>query len=225
MDTVIYFSLSVMYALLLAAGIYFAIKDRWHIFSAFLLIVIAALLYDNGILTTGRYIGEGTLLESLNFLRYWMHVFFTPLLILFAWQTLRAAGVTWALNRLGTYGVVFLTGVIIIIEALPLFGLSLEPVWQQGVLSYKRVSSSGGPLMMMAVSLSILIASIILWRRQRWIWLIAGLIGMGVVGVLSIPFESKAAGNITELVLILSLFATQLFQSRRAGSAKINPRN
>lgn len=69
--------------------------------------------------------------------------------------------------------------------------------------------------MMMAVSLSILIASIILWRRQKWIWLFAGLIGMGVVGVLSIPFESKAAGNISELVLILSLFATQLFQSGR----------
>ncbi|UTR12623.1 hypothetical protein MM300_10285 [Evansella sp. LMS18] len=215
MDTFIYFSLAVMYALLLTAGIYFAIKERWHLFSAFLLIVIAALLYDNSILATGRYIREGTLLESLNFLRYWMHVFFTPLLILFAWQILRAAGVSWSMNRLAVYGVVFVTGFIIITESIPLLDLSLEPVWQQGVLSYKRVSSSGGPFMMMAVSLSILIASIILWRRQKWIWLFAGLIGMGVVGVLSIPFESKAAGNISELVLILSLFATQLFQSGR----------
>ncbi|WP_026675292.1 hypothetical protein [Alkalihalobacterium bogoriense] len=218
MDTAIYFSLSFVYAGLLIYGLYVAVKERWGLFSIFLLIVTAALLYDNSILALGRYIGEGRRLELFNALRYWMHAFFTPLLILFAWQTVRAAGVSLAKKRVPTIVVIVLTAVIITIDAIPLFHLNLDPVWQHGVLSYKRVSSSAGPFMIMTVTFFIFVASLIVWRKQRWIWLFIGLIGMGVVGLLSIPFESKAIGNVSELVLILSLFATQLFQSRGTGT-------
>ncbi|MBU9711603.1 hypothetical protein [Evansella tamaricis] len=214
MDTTIYFFLSMVYAFLLVYGVYVATKERWSIYSSFLLVVIAALFYDNTILAVGRFIGEGELLKGLNVPRYWMHAFFTPLLIPFALQILRAAGVTWAKTRLATYVVLAVTALVIIMEVIPLFDLSLKPVWQQGVLSYKRTNASGGPFMMTAVTLSILISSLILWRKLRWIWLFMGVLMMGVVGGLSIPFESKAIGNISELVLILSLFATQQFQSR-----------
>ncbi|UOE95185.1 hypothetical protein [Alkalihalobacillus sp. LMS39] len=213
MDTAIYFSLSFVYAGLVVYGIYAAVKERWRLFSIFLLIVTAALLYDNSVLAVGRYVGEGRRLELFNALRYWMHAFFTPLLILFAWQTVRAAGISLAKKWVPTFLVVVLTAVIIVMDAIPLFHLSLNPVWQHGVLSYKRVSDSAGPFMIMAVTFFIFVASIIIWRKQRWIWLFVGLIGMGVVGLLSMPFDSKAVGNVSELMLIISLFATQVFQS------------
>ncbi|MCD8501881.1 MAG: hypothetical protein LRY71_09660 [Bacillaceae bacterium] len=52
----------------------------------------------------------------------------------------------------------------------------------------------------------LLIVGIYAAIKERWM--------MGVVGLLSIPFDSKAIENISELVLILSLFTTQSFQSR-----------
>ncbi len=211
MDTIIYFSLTVFYALLFVFGLISASKGHWSLYAFFLIIVIAALLYDNGIFALGRYIGEGELLKSLNVPRYWMHAFFTPLLIPFAWQTIKSAGVTWAKAPLPGYIVLGVTGSIILYDVIHLFNLSLQPVWQHGVLSYKRTSESGGPVMMIAVTFSILFAAIILWRKQGWKWLLVGIVLMAVVGALAIPFESKAIGNISELVLVLSLFATQLF--------------
>lgn len=214
MDTAIYFSLSFVYFLLLIVGIYAAIKADWSLFSIFLLIVIAALFYDNSILAVGRHIGEGKLLETLNAPRYWMHALFTPLLIPFCLQTIRSAGVPWAKKSFTAIVVIVVTALIIIMEVIPLFDLTLQPRWLHGVLSYKRVSTSGGPLMMLTVTLAIFYTSILLWRKQRGKWLFVGLVMMGAVGLLSIPFESKAIGNVSELMLILSLFATQLFQSR-----------
>lgn len=216
MDTAIYFILSIVYDLLLVIGLISARKDHWPISSLFLLLVIAALFYDNSILALGRYIGEGRLLESLNAPRYWMHAFFTPLLLPFVWQNLRNAGIAWTKTPLATLVVLLVTATIILLEAIPLLNLNLQPVLEQGVLSYRRVSDSGGPIMIIAVTLSIFLASILLWRKQGWKGLFIGLILMGVVGGLTIPFESKAIGNISELVLILSLFATQLFQKKVA---------
>ncbi|WP_176371327.1 hypothetical protein [Litchfieldia alkalitelluris] len=215
MDTVIYFILTIIYALLLIYGIISAARNPWAICSIFLLIVTAALFYDNGILAIGRYIGESELLELLNAARFWLHALFTPLLIPFTWQTLRDADVSWVTKPLVKYGVFIVTGAIIVIEVIPLFRLSLKPIWQQGVLSYTRVGGSGGGLMILGVTVAILIASIILWRKTGWKWLFIGLVLMGVVGGLTIPFDSKAIGNVSELVLILALFATQ---KRRGGS-------
>lgn len=215
MDTVIYFSLSVTYTVLFVVGSIFAIRDRWSIWSISLLLVIAALFYDNSILALGRYIGEGRLLELLNAQRYWLHALITPLLIPFVWESLRSAGIDWVKTPLVLIAVVILTASTIITEVIPLIDLTLKAVWQQDILSYRRVSDSGWPFMIMTVTSSILIASLLLWRKQGWKWLFVGLILMGVVGILSIPFESKAFGNISELVLILSLFGTQLFQNGR----------
>ncbi|MFA9557691.1 hypothetical protein ACERII_10335 [Evansella sp. AB-rgal1] len=221
MDTAIYFSLSFVYGLLLAFGIYAAFKKRWALCSIFLLLVIAALMYDNSILALGRYIGQGALLESLNVPRYWMHALFTPLLIPFVWQTLRSADVTWIKTSVATCTVIFLTGTIILLEVIPLFGIELQAVWQNGVLSYTRVNKTGAPFMIIIVTLTILLTSILLWRKQGWKWLFIGLVLMGVVGLLANPFHSKAMGNVSELVLIISLLATHIFQQKQRESIYI----
>ena len=69
--------------------------------------------------------------------------------------------------------------------------------------------------MMVAISLAMILTSIILWKKQGWKWLFIGLVLMGLVGGLSIPLESHAIGNIAELTLIVALYTTQKFQDKQ----------
>lgn len=75
MDTVIYFLLSLAYFILLVIGVKLACKHGWFKIGNVLLIVIIALLYDNGILALRKYVGKGATLKLLNELRYWFHAF------------------------------------------------------------------------------------------------------------------------------------------------------
>ncbi|USK49368.1 hypothetical protein LIT38_23185 [Bacillus sp. CMF12] len=47
-----------------------AVKDSGPISAAFLLPVLLGLIYDNGILAAGRFIGEGNTLKHLNYARF-----------------------------------------------------------------------------------------------------------------------------------------------------------
>src|SRR5690625_1809936 len=55
------------------------------------LIVTLGLVYDNGILAAGSLIGEGPLLENLNWARYVIHAFGTPLLFIYALHAARSS--------------------------------------------------------------------------------------------------------------------------------------
>src|SRR5690606_40919185 len=54
--------------------------------SFFLLFVLFALFYDNIIVLSGIWIGEGNTLESLSYIRYFLHAVITPTLILVIWK-------------------------------------------------------------------------------------------------------------------------------------------
>lgn len=152
MDTFIYFLLSIAFIFLFIIGIFLAKQNGWIDVSNVLLLVIVDLLYDNGILALGKFIGEGDLLKALNELRYWLHAFVTPLLVLFAWHTLVNANIKWASKKIVQFPALFLTLFFIIYELLSLVpNLSLEPTWKNGVLSYTK-NEEGIPVMIIGVS-------------------------------------------------------------------------
>jgi len=62
----------------------------------FTLIVTLGLVYDNGIIAAGSLIGTGPLLEALNWPRYVIHAFATPLLVMVSFDLARRFGLRWA---------------------------------------------------------------------------------------------------------------------------------
>ncbi|MBP1968414.1 bacteriorhodopsin [Virgibacillus natechei] len=187
-----------------------------------ILLVIMGLLYDNAILAAGRYIGEGSILQNLNYVRFWLHALFTPLLVVFAWNTLKQANIKWTNYRWLYYGVILCTVSLIMIELITeVFGLSLEAKREYGVLSYHKVEmSSGPPIMILLVTAVLLVASIFVWVKQKWIWFFIGTVLM-IVGSAAIPpIDSGAVTNLFELILITFLLLTKAYQNKRKDGLK-----
>ncbi len=192
-------------------------RDNWLSASNVLLLVIFALIYDNLILGIGSWIGEGPFLETLNSLRFWLHAFFTPLLVLFSWDTLNRASINWAGNKASFIIAIVLTGALILLELfLEVFNLTLQPEWKFGVLKYVPIeeASSGPPLMILFVTIALLLAGIILWWKTKWKWMLIGVLLMIAGSVISFPIESDAVTNMFELILLASLVFTKLHQDR-----------
>ncbi|MGF2615781.1 hypothetical protein FZC84_06835 [Rossellomorea vietnamensis] len=216
MDTILFGLFAAAYIVLAIWTI--KIFKNYHVYSAaFLVPVILGLVYDNSIIAAGRYIGEGALLQFLNALRYWFHAFFTPLLVLFSWKTLEQANISWAKTKWFRWAAYLLTAALVLIELFAeVLGMELEAAWEYGVLTYSNTVSSGGPpIMVLIVSVVFLAASIIIWRKQKWIWFFAGSLVMAVGSAVQLPIESGAITNLFELALLASLAATAHFQGRR----------
>ena len=147
------------------------------------------MVYDNLVLATGRFLGEGQLLESLNLARFWIHALLTPLLVVFA-------------------------GSLVVLELVTVVsGLSLQPEREYGVLSYADTDRGGGPpLMVLFVTAALLVAAFAVWRRQGWAWLLAGTVLIAVGSAVPLPVESGAVTNAFELILLASIMATKQFQ-------------
>ena len=99
MDTFLYFLYAALYATLLIWGLYGIRKQDLARWTSVIYIVILPLIYDNLILATGKWIGEGELLESLNFSRFCLHALITPLLVMYSIGTLRESGIEWAKKK------------------------------------------------------------------------------------------------------------------------------
>lgn len=216
MDTVIYLLLTIAYLFLFVLGILLAKGHRWTDIGNVLLMVILALLYDNGVLALGKTIGEGDLLRALNLARYYLHALITPLLVLFAWHTLVKANLKWAKKGMVPWLAVLLTLCLIFIEfATVVKGISLEPIMKYGVLSYKNVGAGDGPpIMIIGVSLALVITSIMIWMKQKWSWYFVGTVIMGIAPMIHF-LKTDAIHNIAEFVLMLSLLATKAYQDKR----------
>lgn len=217
-DTILFFGYFAAYSVLLIWTIKLAVQYGWKSLSNLLILVIIGLVYDNLILALGRFIGEGNLLENLSYPRFYMHAFFTPLLVLFSLSTLKRSGVQWAFKK--SIGMVFylITLCLMLYELIvEVRGLELTSNWQYGGLSYSNAEAiSGVPVMVLIVSIVLIISSIFVWRKQGWIWFFigTGIMFLGNAFPLSVP--SAALTNAFELILILALFFTKKFQDSRA---------
>ncbi|MEH7123500.1 hypothetical protein V7122_18810 [Bacillus sp. JJ1532] len=216
MDTVIYSLLTIAYLILFAVVVLLAKWHSWADIGNVLLMVILALLYDNGILALGKYIGEGDLLRALNLTRYYLHALITPLLVLFAWNTLVKANLKWAKKGIVPWLAVLLTLCLIIIEFVTVVrGISLEPTMKYGVLSYKNVGAGNfPPFMIIGVSIVLVVTSIMIWIKQKWPWYFIGTLIMCLTPMIHF-LKTDALHNIAEFVLILALLATKAYQDKK----------
>jgi hypothetical protein len=214
MDTLIYFLLSIAYLILLLKGMLLTKQHGWVNVDNVILLVILALFYDNGILALGKYLGEGELLKAFNQFRYWLHAFFTPLLVLFAWHTLVKANVQWAKRRIVKWIAISLTLCLILFELTTIVDdISFEAIWNKGILSYKKVGEAGIPhIMIIGVSLMLFITSIMIWWKQKWPWYFVGILSMGIAPIIHFLLKTDASHNIAEFILMLALLTTKAYQ-------------
>ncbi|CEI81227.1 hypothetical protein J18TS1_09660 [Oceanobacillus oncorhynchi subsp. incaldanensis] len=215
MDTIFFAIFSISYFILLLLVIRL-LKKPYVESSIYLLPVIAGLFYDNTILTIGRIIGEGDFLENLNIARYWIHAFFTPLLVLFAWKTLEQANMQWARKTSIRILAIGLTALLVFLELFTeVFNLNIEAKWEFGVLSYRSLDpSSGPPFMILVVSFVLVVVSILIWIKQKWACFFIGSLLMIIGSAIQWPIKSGAITNLFELILIISLLGTAYFQRK-----------
>lgn len=214
MDTILYFLFTAAYIGLVIWGL--SRQRSWN-FMSFIYLVLLGLIYDNGMIALGKFIGEGPLLENLSLLRFWSHALLTPTLVLFSYGALREAGVEWSRKRIICVAVVIYTVALIGIELLlETVGMELALEKEYGVLRYVSADpASGPPIMVLLVSVVLIAAGAVLWKKRGWKWMLMGAVIMTIGSAVPIPVDSSAATNAFELFLLTTLVWTKVHLERR----------
>ncbi|WP_137791629.1 hypothetical protein [Bacillus sp. E(2018)] len=218
MDTILYFIYTAAYLVLL---LFFMIFSKTRDASSIISLVLFGLVYDNGLIAIGKYLGEGPLLENLSYLRFWFHAFFTPILVLFSWSVLDRAGIAFAKRKVVYIGALLYMLALVIMEIMTeTYGIKIVAEREHGLLRYVSAEpSTGPPLMVLFVSIALITAGAILWKKTGWKWMLMGSVVMTVGSAVPLPVESAAITNGFELFLISTLVATKIHQDRKLKGA------
>lgn len=219
MNTTIYSLLTISYIGLLIWGIRLFFKQKQADFSIVFPLVIFGLIIDNFILSIGRLIGEGQLLENLTLLRYWLHALFTPTLVIFVWQISEKLRLKWANSetaKLATFLIVI--GLIIYEWYQSIRNIELIAQWENDTLLYESVTAQRMPLMVLITTLIVGWVGILLWKHQKFYWLFIGTASMIIGSVLTIWLKNVPIMNLFELLFIISLLLTKKFQLKKTAS-------
>lgn len=186
-------------------------QDSWSLEKFLLLAVLAGLIYDNITISAGSLLGEGELLKALNMMRFLLHNLLSPLLVLIAFELeyqTRAVGDSHAGIRSAVWALA--SGLILFGTVTKFFGLQLSPETYAGTLRYRAVNSgSGFPILEIGIVLLVALVGISLWQNIQCPWLFAGSLVMLVGGALPIKIVGPAVSSGAEILLILSLLATE----------------
>lgn len=212
MGTFLYYLLGFSYIFLFIWGLFLARNHRFLHLTNVLLIIILGLVYDNLIMASGKFIGEGNLLEGLNAVRFWIHALITPTLVLFAWSIYHwsdlpgSKGESWK-----TVAYLTTAGLIVYELFASVIGLKLEPTWTNGVLTYESVGQSTSPLMVIIITGILGMIGLLLLIKYRFYWLLMGTLIMFSGGLLAIWIKDFPIMNVLEILLIVSLLLTKKF--------------
>lgn len=212
MDLVIYSALALIYLfLVIRIATQLSGKRQWLNYSIFQIFVLFSLAYDNGIIAAGHLIGEGELLKRLSSVRFWLHAFATPTLILVGYYILRSSQVKFS-KHIITHIAAWLITVGLIIYQIVSSTIhevnSLTPIEEYGVLRYTSESLAGPPFMVIIVGFLLLLIGVIVLVKQKWVWLFVGTVLLFVGQGIQIPLASTALTNIYELLLMVSIWIT-----------------
>lgn len=213
MDTILYFLFTAAYIGLFIWGL--SRQRSWN-FMSFIYLVLLGLVYDNSMIALGKFIGEGPLLENLNLLRFWSHALLTPTLVLFSYGALRQAAVDWSEKRIvGIIAILYTIALIVVELSLETFNMELMVEKEYGILRYVSAEpSSGPPVMILLVTVVLLAAGAILWKKAKWKWMLIGAAIMTIGSAVPIPVDSSAATNAFELFLLITLMWTKIHLER-----------
>jgi hypothetical protein len=179
-----------------------------------LLIILTSIIYDNVVLVSSNWLGDGELLMYLNKIRFFVHYLFLPLLIVVGVDLASRAGALWAnslVQRLSWVLAIFLGILDIVIRYTH---LTLKSTTFAGITRYTD-PNLGIPIVTIAVNFFMLLIGIgILVRSKGKLpWLFAGtLVAFLGNSLPSCKFGTLPA-SLSEFLMILSLLVTEYYMS------------
>jgi hypothetical protein len=206
MVTAVYIIMSIIHLFFLVAGIRLFLQNR-SIYTLMAMLVIAGLFYDNFIIGIGRFIGEGSFLQTLNAGRFYMHALFTPLLIMFAIATAQRLGINWAQKRwvFAVFGVLTLLMIAVGVNA-DIINLSLVPEAEAGTLRYINANTEGPPIPAIVTVIVMIVVGGFIWRLHKWSVLFFGSLLMFIAS--GAGASILLVGNIGEILFSGSIVRT-----------------
>lgn len=188
-----------------------------------ILVPILGLIYDNGVIALGRFMGEGDLLQTLNQGRFLLHALVTPILVAASVVLADRAGMAWAKKRLshGLFGLFTVALIAYGLQEFPHYLFTAE--WFGNTLRYVDTAVSGPPIPSIMTIMVIMIFGIFIWRNGRWPWLFVGAMIMFIGSAIPPSLVGPIVGSGVEVVLLASLLATEEWlQSGRLIKPKVS---
>lgn len=197
----------------------FRIGRRRYWPALLLILVIAALIWDNAVIAAGRAIGAGPLLESLSVPRFVTHALLVPLLIMVGVGLGRDLGVRWLGGRGALLGFGALTVLMIGLGVRTVvLGMDLEPTRYADTLRYTDTAAGGPPIPAVVAIWVLIVIGVMVRIRARWPWMLAGSVAM--LAAAGAGFAVPWLGNLGELLLAVSLWRTAAHRPADLGEAE-----
>ena len=155
----------------------------------FLILINTSLLwFDSFATAVGQYIGEGSLLLNMTYVRYAAHWLTLPLLFIVAGMILKAADFKFAQSKYVTGFFVFLAVFFIVYDFRYMFILDFYPVCYAETFRYATQVPIGQecspgmaglgtkvlPIAPILLTLILFVSGIAIWIKHKWPWLAIG---------------------------------------------------
>ena len=155
----------------------------------FLILINTSLLwFDSFATATGQYIGEGSLLLNMTYVRYAAHWLTLPLLFIVAGMILKEADFKFAQSKYVMGFFIFLAVFFIVYDFRYMFILDFYPVCYAETFRYATQVPIGQecspgmaglgtkvlPIAPILLTLILFVSGIAIWIKHKWPWLAAG---------------------------------------------------
>lgn len=178
------------------------------------MLLLIGLCYDNCVLALSGQAFAADWYYGASWLRYLLHVFVLPPLVLAALWLSQGAGVAWAQTRVAALiGATFVVAAVTFGLVTEVAGLELVPEVLADHTRYVSAHASP-PFATIATNLVLLIVTAALWRRSGWPWLFAATLTIFIANGATAGSEwGLVVGNSAELLFA----AAWVLTARRFG--------
>ena len=195
----------------------YRLKVKKSVYHYLLLLIIIGLFYDNFISSIGFLIGEGPVLKFLNFIRYIIHAFFTPLICLIAFRLARAFNVKLAQHTRSEITVwIFVLALIALGFIKEVVSAEIIPTVRWGMLNYIHAHPSI-PVAAILVNLFVITVAVFIWRATGWPGLFITSILMFILAAVPSKGLPPILGNAGEVIFIYGFIMAEKRRSGKQG--------
>lgn len=196
----------------------YRLKVKKSLYHYLLLLIIIGLFYDNFISSIGFLIGEGPFLKFLNFIRYLIHAFFTPLICLIAFRIARAFNVKLVQHTRSEILVwIFVLALMVMGFIKEVASAEIIPTVRWGMLNYIHAHPSI-PLAAILVNLFVIIVAAFIWRATGWPGLFITSILMFFLAAVPSKGLPPILGNAGEIIFIYGFILAEKRLSQLRGN-------
>ncbi len=175
----------------------------------FLMMIIAAIIYDNLLISVGRWVESKEMLLRLSHPRFLGHVILTPFSVAVAYALCQQGNLPWAIAPSSGLGVFFVTLILIITELLTYYR-KFQPttVLFQGTLRYTNSGYKMPPYPSIVTTILVGALGYYLWQQLSYPWLLVGSVVMFVGGAIPQKLVGPTVCSGVEVILMTSFCIT-----------------